>query len=60
MCLGALGLNGRWRTANDLQPCDGHALDCAQRALLRGVAEGYGHTARAGTRCPANAMHIVL
>ena len=56
----ALRTNGWWRTSGDLQLGTGHTLDSAQRALLRGITERDGDSARAGTRRAANAVHIVL
>ena len=50
----------RRRTAGYLQPGADHALDGAQRALLRGIAKRYGNAARARTCCAANAVHIIL
>src|SRR5690242_7904010 len=60
ICLPALWLSDRWSIAGDLQPGAGHAFDGAQGALLRRVAERYGHAARAGARRAADTVHVVL
>jgi hypothetical protein len=40
----------RWQTTGDPQPCAGHALDGAQRAMLGGVAERSARIANALAR----------
>ena len=58
--LSARRLRRGWRTSRDMDCCPGHSFDRAQCSMIGRIAKRYCNAAGAGTRGPADAVHIVL